>query len=74
MKISTLSRMIVIGVAVLLLLTGCWDRREINDVAFVLAGGADKEGDNILISVLIPLPRRAGCFTGGLCFHSLQVP
>jgi germination protein, Ger(x)C family len=49
----------------LLLLTGCWDRREINDVAFVLASAIDKEGDNIRVSVLIPLPGNMGSSGGG---------
>ncbi|WP_435164817.1 Ger(x)C family spore germination protein [Paenibacillus glycanilyticus] len=66
MKINTLNRVLsVICLAVLLLLTGCWDRREINDVAFVLAGGADKEGDLIRISVLIPLTGNMGNTGGG---------
>ncbi|UVI33099.1 Ger(x)C family spore germination protein [Paenibacillus spongiae] len=46
-------------------LTGCWDRREINDVAFVLASAIDKEGEDVKISVLIPLPGNMGGATGG---------
>ncbi|NIK21719.1 Ger(x)C family spore germination protein [Paenibacillus lupini] len=67
MKIKNLSRAISISIiwVILLMLTGCWDRREINDVAFVLAGGADKEGDNIRISVLIPLTGNMGDSGGG---------
>ncbi|MCQ6557258.1 Ger(x)C family spore germination protein [Paenibacillus mendelii] len=48
-----------------ILLSGCWDRREVNDVALVLASGIDKEGDGIRISVLIPLPGNMGGATGG---------
>ncbi|ACT00317.1 germination protein, Ger(x)C family [Paenibacillus sp. JDR-2] len=64
MKICTLSLVLSVSIC-LAVLTGCWDRREINDVAFVLAGGADKEGDNIRISVLIPLTGNMGNSSGG---------
>jgi Ger(x)C family germination protein len=48
-----------------LLLSGCWDRREINDVAFVLAGAFDKENDLYRVSILIPLPGNMGSIGGG---------
>ncbi|KKK38531.1 hypothetical protein WQ57_07970 [Mesobacillus campisalis] len=40
-----------------LLLTSCWDRREINDMAFVIATGYDKgnKKDSYLVSVQVPL-------------------
>jgi spore germination protein KC len=40
-----------------ILLTSCWDRREINDMAFVIATGYDKgnKDNSYLISVQIPL-------------------
>ncbi|MGO4108327.1 Ger(x)C family spore germination protein [Paenibacillus sp. YAF4_2] len=63
MKIIRILRNSLIGIVLLgmlLLLSGCWDRREINDVAFVLASAIDKEGDNIRVSVLIPLPGNMG--------------
>ncbi|MCM3630753.1 Ger(x)C family spore germination protein [Paenibacillus glycanilyticus] len=56
---------ITVCMGLLLVLTGCWDRREINDVAFVLASAIDKEGDNIRVSVLIPLPGNMGSTGGG---------
>jgi germination protein, Ger(x)C family len=67
MKISILSRLLTVSICFIafLMLTACWDRREINDVAFVLAGGADKERDNIRISVLIPLTGNMGTTGGG---------
>ncbi|MGJ7909674.1 Ger(x)C family spore germination protein [Neobacillus sp. LXY-1] len=45
----------------LIMLTGCWDRQEINDIAFVVATGVDK-GDrhNYRFSVQIPLPSSLG--------------
>ncbi|MCP8971058.1 Ger(x)C family spore germination protein [Ectobacillus ponti] len=42
------------------LLSGCWDRREINDVAFVIATALDKEGDKYRSTVQIPLPGQMG--------------
>ncbi|MEI7024620.1 Ger(x)C family spore germination protein [Paenibacillus sp. y28] len=48
-----------------LLLTGCWDRREINDVAFVLGTAIDKEEDGYRVSILIPLPGNMGGTSGG---------
>jgi len=45
----------------LLLLTGCWDRVEINDLAFVTATGVDKEEENkFRVSCQIPLPGAMG--------------
>lgn len=45
----------------LISLTGCWDRIEVNDMAFVAAAGFDKEADNqFRISVLVPLPSAMG--------------
>ncbi|WP_043933766.1 Ger(x)C family spore germination protein [Bacillus sp. EB01] len=42
-------------------LTGCWDRTEINDMAFVIATGVDKgEKDNYSVSAQIPLPSAMG--------------
>src|SRR5690606_14741135 len=45
---------------------GCWDRIEINDVAFVLATALDKEDDgSYRYSALIPLPGQMGGTQGG---------
>lgn len=42
-------------------LTGCWDRREINDVAFVVGSAFDREaGDKVRISIQIALPGQMG--------------
>jgi spore germination protein KC len=48
-----------------LLLSGCWDRREINDLAFVLASAIDKENQLYRLSILIPLPGNMGGAGGG---------
>ena len=47
------------------LLTGCWDRHEINDVAFVVGTAVDKEGDQYRFSVQIPLPGQMSGNKGG---------
>lgn len=45
---------------VCLLLAGCWDRREINDLAFVTGTALDKEEDGYRLSVQFPLPSQLG--------------
>ncbi|MEK5322116.1 Ger(x)C family spore germination protein [Paenibacillus sp. FSL L8-0644] len=49
------------------LLGGCWDRREVNDVAFVMGTGLDKEGDQYRVTMQIALPGQLGSSgsTGG---------
>jgi spore germination protein KC len=42
------------------LLTGCWDRKEINDIAIVMATAVDKKDDDYLVSVQFPLPGQMG--------------
>ena len=47
------------------LLTGCWDRREINDVAFVMTTGLDKDADKqYRVTVQIALPGQLGGIGG----------
>ncbi|WP_440113867.1 Ger(x)C family spore germination protein [Paenibacillus sp. QZ-Y1] len=52
------------AVAMLLLCTvfisGCWDRKEINDVAFVIGIAIDKEEENYRSSLQIALPGQSG--------------
>ncbi|ANE47020.1 hypothetical protein SY83_12910 [Paenibacillus swuensis] len=49
-----------------LLMTGCWDRREINDVGFVLATAVDLEDDGkYRVTVQISLPGQMGGASGG---------
>ncbi|MBT2286774.1 Ger(x)C family spore germination protein [Paenibacillus polymyxa] len=38
------------------LISGCWDREEINDIAFVIGIAIDKEGENYRSSLQIALP------------------
>ncbi|PYE50794.1 Ger(x)C family spore germination protein [Paenibacillus barcinonensis] len=42
------------------LLAGCWDREEINDIAFVIGIAVDKEGDDYRSSLQIALPGQSG--------------
>lgn len=45
----------------MLLLVGCWSRREIEELALVMAAAADAEGDNnVRLSVFIVNPREIG--------------
>jgi spore germination protein KC len=45
----------------MLLLTGCWDRVEINDLALVMATGLDKtDDDKIELSVQLAIPKAMG--------------
>lgn len=57
-KFSTLSKvgLVTMMVASVLPLAGCWDRREINDIAFVIAAAADKADNGIRVTEQIPLP------------------
>ncbi|BBH19124.1 germination protein [Paenibacillus baekrokdamisoli] len=45
----------------LMLLTGCWDREEVNDLALVMAAGFDKKNDKTIeLSIQVFIPRAAG--------------
>jgi spore germination protein KC len=62
-KIAVISSLLLCSI----LLGGCWDRREVNDVAFVMGTGLDKEGDQYRITMQIALPGQLGSSgsTGG---------
>lgn len=63
--IGTFKR-IVISLALLVLLPGCWDRTEINDMAFVLSSAVDLEEDGkVRFSAMVPLPGQMGGASGG---------
>ncbi|WP_160722876.1 Ger(x)C family spore germination protein [Bacillus sp. USDA818B3_A] len=52
---------LLISLLSIVLLTGCWDRSEINDIGFVVATGIDKgTKDKFLYSLQIPLPSSMG--------------
>lgn len=46
-------------------LSGCWDRREVNDVAIVSAMAVDKAGDKIRLAIQFPLAGQLGGPGGG---------
>lgn len=48
-----------------LCLSGCWDRREVNDVAIVSAMAVDKVGDKIRLAIQFPLAGQLGGPGGG---------
>ncbi|MFC0211975.1 Ger(x)C family spore germination protein [Paenibacillus chartarius] len=48
------------AVLTMLLVTGCWDRREINDVALVSGSAIDKKGNQYTVLSQIPLPSQIG--------------
>lgn len=50
----------------MLAVSGCWDRREVNDIAIVIALALDREADGLYrLSVQVPLVSRMGGSTGG---------
>ncbi|WP_026564883.1 Ger(x)C family spore germination protein [Bacillus sp. UNC41MFS5] len=50
--------LVLLLLSVSFLLTGCWDRREVNDTALVLGAAIDKEkGKNIRLTLQILIPR-----------------
>lgn len=48
-----------------LLLSGCWDRTEINDLGIALASAIDKEGELYRVTVQMALPGQMGGAGGG---------
>lgn len=53
-------RLIFILLSCSLLLTGCWDRKEINDLAIVLATGIDYKNEKVQLTAQIFIPRKGG--------------
>lgn len=62
MKRTALLLTIALG---MLTVSGCWDRREVNDIAIVIAMAIDKEPDGIRLSVQVPLVSQMGGPSGG---------
>ncbi|MCY9695447.1 Ger(x)C family spore germination protein [Paenibacillus alginolyticus] len=52
--------LILIFCTSILLLTGCWDRKEINDISIVDGVSLDKKGELIELSAQIAIPRAMG--------------
>lgn len=47
-----------------LTLTGCWERRELNELAFVMGMGVDKAGDKYKVSMQVVVPSELASHTG----------
>lgn len=47
------------------ILTGCWSRRELNEIAIALAMGVDKSGDQFKVSAQIVNPGEVASAKGG---------
>ncbi|WP_337035646.1 Ger(x)C family spore germination protein [Paenibacillus illinoisensis] len=57
---------LVLSLAVLLpLLTGCWDRKELNDLGIMLGLGVDKDGDQVRVSAQVVVPNEVSSKSGG---------
>jgi spore germination protein KC len=52
-------------IVLLTLLTGCWSRRELNDLAIAVAMGIDKDGDRYRVSVQVVNPGEIAKSKGG---------
>lgn len=55
-----MKRMRILVVLLSLLLGGCWDRLEINDMAIVTGTAIDKQEDKYMVTVQFPLPSQMG--------------
>ena len=47
-----------------LLLSGCWDREELNDLGIMMGLGVDKAGDQIKVTAQVAIPSALGSNTG----------
>jgi spore germination protein KC len=57
---------LILTIVLMVPLTGCWDRREINDVAFILATALDLEpGGMFRVTMQVPLAGQLGGPQGG---------
>lgn len=54
----------VVCISMLLMLSGCWNRRELNDLAIALGIGIDKQGDQYRVSVQIVNPQEIAARNG----------
>ncbi|WP_282940992.1 Ger(x)C family spore germination protein [Paenibacillus sp. RC67] len=48
-----------------LLLAGCWDRVEVNDLTLIMAAGLDKKDDKLSLSIEVFVPQPSGGGGGG---------
>ncbi|MCM3175821.1 Ger(x)C family spore germination protein [Paenibacillus sp. MER 99-2] len=62
---KTSLRLISCFLVVLPLLTGCWDRQELNQLGIMLGLGIDKDGDKIKVSAQVVVPAEISSKSGG---------
>lgn len=56
---------LILSFALLLpLLTGCWDRQELNELGIMLGLGVDKDGDMIKVSAQVVVPNEVSSKAG----------
>ncbi|MFS0915780.1 Ger(x)C family spore germination protein [Brevibacillus sp. 179-C 1.1 NHS] len=62
---KAVTRILVLSLC-MFLVSGCWDRREVNDIAIVIAMAMDKEPDGrYRLSIQVPLVSSLGAQSGG---------
>lgn len=49
---------LLIGLFIILLLTGCWNRRELNEIAITYGLGIDKDGDDFVVTAQVINPEQ----------------
>lgn len=59
------SACLLLILTLVLLLTGCWDRRELNELAIAVGLGIDKQGDRFRVSVQVVDPGAVSSKKGG---------
>ncbi|MCG7380340.1 Ger(x)C family spore germination protein [Paenibacillus sp. ACRSA] len=62
---KTSLRLISCILVILPLLTGCWDRQELNELGIMLGLGIDKDGDKIKVSAQVVVPNEISSKSGG---------
>lgn len=58
-------RLLMSFAVVLPLLTGCWDRQEMNELGIMLGLGVDKDGDQIRVSAQVVVPNEISAKSSG---------
>lgn len=61
-KITLLLPVLLLSLS--LLLTGCWDRKELNDLGIMMGLGVDMAGDQIKVTAQVAIPSALGSKTG----------
>ncbi|HEY4601813.1 MAG TPA: Ger(x)C family spore germination protein [Cerasibacillus sp.] len=56
---------LLLGVFIILLLTGCWNRRELNEMAITYGLGIDKDGDDFVVTAQVINPEQVSGQKGG---------